>query len=823
MNRMPRLFPLVILLLVALAAIPQNPRMQPGPHPEGGYLLMNGWRIAPAGISIPFPRDTFPLNLVMHPDGKSLFVLNSGYLPPSVLIMNTADPRQAVRVSLDDAWLGLALNKAGDKFYVPEANLGTVREFAFADGVAKPLREFRLFPLADPTKKGKERLSKEDYLGDAALSADGKTLYVANLQSNVIHAIGLEKGDVSRKFTVGKRPYRILVAGDRLYVSNWGDESVTVLDAASGAPRLTIKTGSHPTDMVLRDGRLYVACGNTNSVYMHDATNGTLREQINVALHPKSPAGTTPNALAISPDGHTLYVANADNNDVAVVSIVERESRVEGFIPTGWYPTAVLPSPDGRRLYIANGKGERSYANPNGPQPIRQTQVAQGENPRPGYVGVMQKGSLNIVDVPDDAQLKILTRRVLNNTPYRDELLENAAVSGTGIPSRLGGESPIKHVIYIVKENRTYDQVLGDMKEGNGDARLTLFPENISPNHHRLAREFGLLDNFYVTADVSADGHAWSMGAISSDFVTKLWPAGYAGRRAPYDSEGVDQNGTAGGGWLWNAALKARVSFRVYGEFVQNDKDKEKPSTNREKEVAGFYDPNFRGFDLDYTDQKRMDRWLTEFREFEKNGKLPQLEIMRLPNDHTQGTKAGAPSPRAMVADNDFALGRLVDAVSHSVYWKDTAIFVLEDDAQNGPDHVDSHRSPAYVISAYSQRGKVDSTMYSTVSMLRTIGLILGMQPMSQYDAGAMPMHTLFAGKPDLRPYTLVKPEVDLNETNTPQAPMAKEAAAMDFSDADRIDDDLMNLILWKAMKGNTPMPAATRSVFPAMWIFRAR
>lgn len=820
---MVRIFPLAALILIAIVAVPSPPPQTPGPHPDGGYLLVNGWRIAPAGISVPLPEDTFPINLRWHPDGKSLFVLNTGYLPPSLIIMNTANPQEAIRVKLQDAWLGLAINQAGDRFYIPEGNLGTVREFAWADGVARPLREFRLFPLKDPTKTGRAAVLTTDYLGDAALSMDGKQLYVANLQQNLVHVIDLANGNVSRKWAVGKRPYRILPTRGRVYVSNWGDESISVLDPASGKVLSTIKTGDHPSDMLVLNNKLYVTCGNTNSVFVHDESNGAVREQINVGLYPKAPPGSTPNALALSPDGQRLFVANADNNSVAVVTLSERGSTVDGFIPTGWYPTAVAISKDGRRLFVANGKGERSFANPNGPQPIRRPQPQGQEVARAGYVGVLQKGSLNIVDVPSGEPLKILTKRVLANSPYRDELLENAAGSGRVIPSKPGGTSPIKHVIYVIKENRTYDQVLGDMKEGNGDPRLVLFGEDVSPNHHKLARDFVLLDNFYVTADVSADGHAWSMGAIASDFTAKLWPSGYGGRRAHYDSEGEDEAGTAGGGFLFHAAIKAGITWRTYGEWVQNGETPDAPGTARDKAIGNNFDPLFRGFDMNYSEQKRMDRWLAAFREHEKTGEMPRLQIVRLSNDHTSGTRAGSRTPRAMVADNDWALGRMVEAVSRSRFWNNTAIFVLEDDAQNGPDHVDSHRSPGYVISAWTKRGVVDSTMYSTVSMLRTMELILGLPPMSQYDAGATAMQSVFADKPDPRPYVAVKPALDMEELNPANAPMAKESQALDLTAEDRIDDALMNEILWKAIKGNTPLPPPVRSTFPAMWIYRVK
>ena len=758
------------------------------------------------------------MTLVLHPDGKQLFVLSAGYTQPSVLILDPAQPGReggVTRVGLSHAWLGLVIHPEGDSFYVPEGNAGTVREFSLTDGEIKPEREFKLFEgVANPLARGRQRWNPNHFLGDAVLHPDGERLYVADMQAGVVYELNLDKGKVARQIRVGAQLYRVLVSSDgtRLYVSNWGSSNISVIEAATGSVLATFASGAHPSDMLLAPrGRLYVACANTNEVYVHDTETGAVRERISVALHPKSPPGSTPNALALAPDGSRLYVANADNNVVAVITPGAVESRVEGFIPTGWYPTAVQVSADGRRLFVANGKGQGSLANPGGPQPDRPM------TPQTEYTPRIQRGSLSIIDVPDEAQLKILTRRALAASPYRDELLETAPGPGTVIPTRPGGPTPIRHVIYIIKENRTYDQLFGDMPEGNGDPSLVLFGEKVTPNQHRLARQFVLFDNFYATADVSADGHNWSMGALANDYVQKLWPATSAGRRAVYDYQGQDPTSRPPGGYLWDAALKAGVSFRVYGEWTENPEDPKQPVRPRVKELEGHVAPFYRNFDVNYSDRQRAEEWLREFREFEKRGNLPQLQIVRLPNDHTAGTRPGAWTPRAMVADNDLALGRIVEAVTHSSYWKDTAIFVLEDDAQNGPDHVDSHRSIALVISPYARRGVVDSTLYSTVSMLRTMELILGLPPLTQYDAAATPMYAAFTEKPDFRPYTAVKPQVDLNKRNAADTPDAAASARMDFSDVDRINDHELNAILWRAIKGDVPMPSPLRSAFPSL------
>ncbi|MGL4551717.1 MAG: alkaline phosphatase family protein, partial [Gemmataceae bacterium] len=390
------------------------------------------------------------------------------------------------------------------------------------------------------------------------------------------------------------------------------------------------------------------------------------------------------------------------------------------------------------------------------------------------------------------------------------------------VPERHGEPSAIEHVFYVIKENRTYDQVFGDMPQGNGDPSLCLFPEKVTPNHHRLARQFVLLDNFYVEGEVSADGHEWTMGAYATDFVEKVWPLSYRGsplkKMSFYPSEGAfDYIARPAGGYLWDRAKEAGVTYRSYGEWIANGK-KNADGTFEDSKASvpaleGHFDPKFRGYDLEYTDQGRADRFIEELARFEKEGKFPGLTILRLPNDHTAGTRVGAPTPRAMVADNDLALGRVVEAVSKSRFWPKTAIFVIEDDAQNGPDHVDCHRCVALVISPHCKRGSVDSTMYSTSSMLRTMELILGLKPMSQFDAAAQPMYASFAAKPDVTPYRAVKPGVDLGEKNKKDAWGADESAKLDLSVEDAADDLAFNEIIWRSVKGgDSPMPAPVRA-----------
>jgi hypothetical protein len=386
------------------------------------------------------------------------------------------------------------------------------------------------------------------------------------------------------------------------------------------------------------------------------------------------------------------------------------------------------------------------------------------------------------------------------------------------IPRRLGLPSPIKYCIYIIKENRTYDQVLGDMPEGNGDPSLCLFPEKVTPNHHKLAREFVLLDNFYVEGEVSADGHEWTMGAYATDFVEKTWPLSYGHnkhKKFPYPAEGNFDIAAPAGGYLWDRAKEAGVTYRSYGEFVRNGKTTNDPGTARVAALKDHFDPWFRSFDMEYPDGRRADRFITELKRFEAEGNMPRLQIVRLPNDHTSGTATNRPTPRAAVADNDLAFGRVVEALSESKFWPELAIFVVEDDAQNGPDHVDAHRTIAYVISPHTKRKFVDSTMYSTASMLRTMELILGLRPMSQFDAHAAPMSHSFSHLPNYEPYKSVVPAVNLKEMNPKTAWGAEQSRKMDFTKEDAADDLLLNEIIWRSIKGaENPMPAPKRAAF---------
>ena len=804
----------------------QAPPERVGPLAAGGFLLNNGWRVTPAGKQVPL--DTLPMSAALSPDGRYLLVLNGGYNPPSISVLDTAATRELARIPVADGWLGLTFSPKGDRVYVGGGSRASVFEFTFAQGSLQPARTFVVVP--------EEKRTNRDFIGDVAMTPDGRLIYAADVYHDSLVVINPQSGMVIERIKTGRRPYRTLFQpdGKMFFVTSWTDGSLGQYQTATGSLVASLRLGSHPTDMAWRAGknqpaegeaawvaRLFVTAANTNNVYtvgISEANELQMVETINLALTPRQPLGITPSALALSPHGNRLYVVCSDANAAAVVDISQDRSDVIGFIPTGWYPTAARALADGR-LVVLNGRGLRSFPNPAGPNPTRIPEPAHVGGKTIEYVGRMQTGTASFIDPINDQRLREYSKSVLANSPYSDARLEDAGTGGTGpIPNRPGAPSPIEHVIYIVKENRTYDQVLGDVKEGNGEPSLVLFGGEVTPNQHRLAREFVLLDNFYVNSDVSADGHNWTTAAIAPDYVQKLWPNSYAGRRKLYDYEGQEPTALPPAGYLWTNAAAAGISMRNYGYFVTNLKSGAPDGT----QVENVRDPilrkvtnlHYRGFDLDYSDVERARVFLRDLTEFENNGQMPQLIFMRLGNDHTFGTTPGKTAPLSLVADNDYALGMIVDAVSHSRFWPKTAIFVLEDDAQNGPDHVDSHRSPAFVVSPYVRRHAVDSNMYNTTSMLRTIELILGLRPMTQFDAGARPMHAAFQAEPDATPYALEKPRVALDQRNPPASSTAARSMRLDFSEEDRIDENELNAILWLAIRGNPEAPAPSRSYF---------
>ncbi|MGL6072961.1 MAG: bifunctional YncE family protein/alkaline phosphatase family protein [Fimbriiglobus sp.] len=857
--------PTVLLFSIADEPKPaENPaaKVLPGVRKDGFVQLPNQWKLKPAGAAIEV--GDLPVNIQLHPTGQYAAVLHSGMREHEVVILNTSAAARGIvsRTVVKQAFYGLTFSPDGKQLYASGGEFDLVHVWDFDKGLLHNARTIDISTTA-----------KRTVAAGLTLDAAGKELFTAGLWANCLVRVPLENPEnkvvITMKNIVAPKagnagdppspddgrkdpnqkpkvvdefggvrpvddnsyPYTVILdpKGTRAYVSLWSKAAVAVVDLEKNEVIANWPTESHPTEMMLSpDGKaLYVACANSTKVTVLDPSTGKAFQTIHAALYPQAPVGNTPNSLTMTADGALLFVANADANNLAVFNITDHKAaKPMGFIPTGWYPTSVRYNKLDKQLYIANGKGMSSKANPNGPDPINPATRNLGE-----YIGTLLRGSVTTMPIPNPTAMATMTKTAYECSPLRAgaEVNNQNVEAGNPIPLKVGDKSPIKYVLYVIKENRTYDQVFGDMAtrkvnpKGNGEPNLCLFPEAITPNHHKLADQFVLLDNIYVDGEVSADGHEWSMGAYATDFVEKLWPLSYRGSPGKvfgYPSEGlVDASARPAGGYLWDRAAEAKVTYRSYGEWVANGVTKPdgtfEPGKANVKALEGHIDPLYRSYDLDYPDVKRSERFLSELARFEKEGDMPQLQILRLPNDHTSGTRVGKPTPTAQVADNDLALGILVEGVSKSKFWKETAIFVIEDDAQNGPDHVDAHRVVALVISPYTKRNHVDSTLYSTTSMLRTMELILGLKPMSQFDAAARPMYNSFTAKPDVSPYTKEVPQYDLNKKNTATAWGAKRSEEFDLTKEDQADDILFNEVIWKSVKGaNSPMPAPVRAAF---------
>jgi len=821
----------------AFTEVTKGPIELPGQRLDGSVLLPNQWSLRPVGRQIQL--GDFPINMAVEPHGRFAAILHTGYSPHGLTIVDLMAETVVTNAPLHEAFYGIAFSNDGSQLFCSGASDEVVHAYHFKDGMLTDSRDIRLrsvdevgIPagLAVDSERGKL----------VAANLYGQSVSIVDLGTNTVSEVALTPASLTSSFetvTIPASsvdaelnhncvlPYGCLVDGKqhRIYVSLWGNAEVAVVDSDSRKVVDYWPTQEHPNEMALttNGATLFVANANRNTVTVIDTKTGKALETLTAALYPHAPSGSTPNSLALTPDQKILFIANADNNNLAVFDVsTPGHSHSLGFIPVGWYPTSVRVTPDGRRLLVTNGKGVMPRANPNGPQPGRKSR----EETLPQYIAELLKGTLSVIDLPHsrdefDNQLVVHTAAAYRCSSLKaDSSVAAARPEGNPIPLTPGDPSPIQYVFYVIKENRTYDQVLGDMKEGNGDTNLCLFGEEVTPNHHQLARDFVLLDNFYANAEISADGHEWSMGAYASDFVQKMWRLQYAHnsrRKYVYPAEGVFPMATPAGGYLWDRAAEAGVSYRSYGEFVANGKAPENLSIPRVKALRGHLDEMYRGFDLDYPDAKRADRFLHELKRFEAEGGMPRLQVVRLPGDHTSGVRKGKRTPNACIADNDAALGRIVEGISHSRFWPQTAIFILEDDAQNGADHVDAHRTVALVASPYIKRHTVDSTMYTTSSMLRTIELVLGLQPMSQFDAAATPMFAAFQAKPDLTGYAALPARVDLDQKNVRNTWGEQMSRTMDFTREDTADDLLLNEVIWRSVRGdNSPMPAPTRAAF---------
>jgi len=805
----------VLVSLLACSCSSSRGRHEvPGLQPDGSILLPSGWSLTPHGKQLPLSLD-LPVRLALHPLGRFLAVQHAGYRDHAVSLVDLESDTVVAVLPIAKSWSGLAWNGDGTRLYVSGGVEDRLHVFSF-DGATGHCAPEGTMGVGD----GK----RLDLVAGLCLDEEQR-LFVCLQRSDRLVRLGADGAQQwEAEFPAGAMPFECARAGEELWVSLWGAAQVWALDPGTGEVRARVSTGDHPSQLLVSpdERRLFVSNSNENTVSIIDVGERRVEETLSSALYPASPPGSTPDALAIDPGGRTLLVANADNNDLAVLDVSEPgRARSRGFVPVGAYPTAVVVHPKTGRVIVANGKGSLgSRANPEGPQPLPGKEEA-GEQ----YTGALFPGSLSLFELPDEDELPRLSALAFRNAP----LDATAGVRGADerpahspIPARVGDPSPIRHCVYIVKENRTYDQVFGDLPEGNGDAELCLFPERVSPNHHAIAREWVLLDNFFVEAEVSADGHDWTMGAYANDFMERTWPVVYGGKASTtledgeeaelgYPGEGSSPMATPENGYLFDLAARAGLSYRSYGEFVDALPGLQGEDRAGIESLRGHFDPEFRGWDLSYPDMDRARRFLTELAEFERKGDYPRLVVLRLPNDHTSGTAAGKPTPRAYMADNDLALGMVLEGLSRSRFWSSMAVFVVEDDAQNGPDHVDAHRSVGLVAGPFVRRGAVVHTMYSTCSMLRTMELLLGLAPMSQFDAAARPMYDCFQAKPDARPYERRAATWPLDELNPATAWGSERSEGFDFTHEDAVDDLELIEVVWKSIRGEDSIVPAPR------------
>ncbi|MGH7624728.1 MAG: bifunctional YncE family protein/alkaline phosphatase family protein, partial [Gemmatimonadaceae bacterium] len=615
------------------------------------------------------------------------------------------------------------------------------------------------------------RQSGRRYPAGLALSPDGRMLYAAENLDDSLAVIDLASQRVVQRLATEAYPYGVVTAPNgTVYVSAWGGHTVSIFTPAPNG-RLRdagrVSVARHPSALLLNaDGsRLFVASGSTDRVDVLDTRTRSMVSELRDAPPAGPGEGSTPNALALAANGRRLLVAEADNNAIAIFDLSTRTAgtasgvtrdTLAGRIPTDWYPTDVLVRHD--TLIVLSGKGRGTAPNPDGPDPAH----ASGRARPRSYTLGQTSGTLMSVALAaaPSEQLAPLSARV-------------ATGNGWGARDSTGEHyPPFQHVIYVIKENRTYDQVLGDLSQADGDTALLFFPRAVGPNHHALAERFGIFDRFFVDAEVSADGHNWSTAAYATDYLEKTVPSEYSGRGRTYDYEGTnrgresaadlpdDDVAEPANGYLWDLAARANITFRNYGEFVVRDSaggDRGQRYVGDKPFLRDHTNPHYAGFDLNITDQSRMDVWLNEFNTDVETGRMPALEVIRLPNDHTAGMRAGAPTPRAYFADNDLALGRMIGALSRSPFWKSTVVFVLEDDAQNGPDHVDSHRSVLLVISPYNHGGVIHRFV-NTTDVIATMVEILHLGALSQFDFYGRPLRDIFAGTPDLAAYDPLPP-----------------------------------------------------------------
>ncbi|HEY8181169.1 MAG TPA: beta-propeller fold lactonase family protein [Thermoanaerobaculia bacterium] len=743
-------------------------------------------------VSTPHKVGNFPLAMVPSPDGNQLVLLLNGWRQQGIQVVDRATGEVLQTIEQPAAFIGLTFSPDGRTLYASGGNDDVIYVYRWEGGRATADGSI---PLRAAKKNPKDHGTAHP--AGLAISSDGRFLYAAENLGDSIAVIDVARREVVQRAVTDRYPYAIVIDRSQLYVSCWGDTTLNAFARdANGllSKRSRIAAGRHPSAIISSGSRLYVASASTDTIAVIDIATQRKINTFNDAPPAGPQEGSTPNAFALSRDGKRLFVAEADNNAVAVFE--RATGKLLGRVPTEWYPAALTRI--GSTIFVASAKGAGSA-----PDPARLNVGAMPAKTRDYTLGQLD-GS--VLSFPEDIALANLSKRV-------------AKANGWDTKRTAAKYPPFKHVIYIIKENRTYDQVFGEMPEGDGDPSLSFFTESIAPNHHALAKRFGLYDRFFVNAEVSADGHNWSTAAYASDYVNKTVQSQYSKRRPDFDYQGTnrgrlvsddDDVNAPSTGYLWDLAVRKKITLRNYGEFVIKGAElgSKANSVGTKSALRATTSPDYVGWNLDVPDQKRADVWIEEFNQYVADGNLPALEIMSLPNDHTSGLDHDKPTPRAYMADNDLALGRIIEALSKSQYWRDTVVFVLEDDAQAGPDHVDSHRSILLTISAYNRSGVVHR-FANTTDVIATIEEILGLDAMSQFDYFGRPLRMIFSTEPDLTPYTAITPSVDLNEKNPPAPP---KAAKLDFSRPDAADDDTFNRILWRAIKGDVPYPGPRRA-----------
>ena len=836
----------------------------------------SGWHITPAGKYVTVPPFDLglpgPWGVALSPKGRYALVTSSGQAT-QYETTELFDVRHLRRTALqtydglngESTFYGVAFSPDGKHAWASAASQNALHVYDVLPGgklVAQPDIPAGVFPAG--VAYGKTPLGDRLYVVNNLSSVDPNGY--EDPPGHTVTVIDPESGQITATIDLGEALFPLAVAfshdGTKAYVTNIAGRSVSVIDTATQtkltdivlSPPENPLLADHPSGIAAnpRNDEIYTANANSDTVSVIDGSDDTVAATIDVALVRGAPKGSMPVALTVSPDGRRLYVAEAGENAIAVIDL--RTRTVDGFIPTAWYPSSLQLTPDAKRLVVTCTYGLGPHPNPAGPfVPVANYPSSFGGLLPPPYfypgdwympplsetqyVATMMKGCVETIPLPGKScwsghKLDHWTAQVLENN--------NAQSRQVCKPKAL---SAIKHVIYVIKENRTYDQVFGSLGKGNGDPKLQLYDDSSAPNQRWLARHFVLLDNFCVDASVSQDGHPWTTSAVATDWVEKVWPFDYADIYSrSYNSEFVPlelqfpslplasdasvprPSAAATVGYLWDDAYIHGVSYRDYGEMVAQDENGDFYSdmTHLQRRFGDHVDPRYLGWDMHFPDHRYPDpndttigrepEWEREFAQFVQNGDLPSLEIVYFPMDHSEGMNPGEATPASYMADNDLAVGKLVQAVSHSPYWKSTAIFVVEDDAQDGADHVDPHRSTALVISPYTQHGRVVSTRYDTAAMLATIEQLLGLSPMSIYDERALPMWRAFSRRPDLQAYSAIQPTVipfgdPGYPVNTADTALARACAKMDFSRPDNVNDDIMREAIEASFGKDIPSP----------------